>query len=265
MTMKNKETSIISVGPRCQADRDLYRQYMQELLRETNNLTIREGTVDDLILENIEPLTSNGYHVRSVTKGVILSNKEIIHAKAVILTTGTFLGGIVYIGDQSFPAGRMGENSVSALSTTLKRIGFPLARMRTGTPPRLSGKTIDYKGLQKQESDNPPLPFSFLNNAVNIPLERMVTCYQTFTTFSTHKIVSENLHLAPKLIGNEGKGNGPRYCPSLEAKVIKYPEKKHHIWLEPEGLSTDIVYPNGEKFVFSFVDLLDIRLQREFS
>jgi len=99
--------------------------------------------------------------------------------------------------------------------------------------------------LQKQESDNPPLPFSFLNNAVNIPLERMVSCYQTFTTFSTHKIVSENLHLAPKLIGNEGKGNGPRYCPSLEAKVIKYPEKKHHIWLEPEGLSTDIVYPNG--------------------
>ncbi|PRP74097.1 tRNA uridine 5-carboxymethylaminomethyl modification enzyme gidA, partial [Planoprotostelium fungivorum] len=226
-------------GPRAQMDRDIYKQSMQQELEKTPNLSILEGTVDDILEEK----ETSGSYVNRV-KGVRLKDGREVLCGSLVLTTGTFLGGTIHCGTHSQPAGRAGEGEegIHALAENMKK-NFPLSHMRTGTPPRLHGKSIRYDDLEPQPSDAEPHPLSYLN--VGHRPRETVTCHITHTTQQTHDIVRDHIHLSPKLIGNEGHGVGPRYCPSLESKVKRYPDRTHHIFLEPEGLNTDLVYPNG--------------------
>jgi len=217
-------------GPRAQADRKLYKQAVQSILAEYENLHIREAEVDDLILKGSE------------VQGVITLKGESIFAPKVILTTGTFLSGLIHIGETKIPAGRVGEAPALGLSKTLKNNGFALGRLKTGTPPRLDRKTINYEGLTHQPGDNPPRPFSYLTGKVTVP---QIECFITSTTPATHDIIRANLHRAPMYSG-QIESRGPRYCPSIEDKVVRFKERqKHQIFLEPEGLEDDTVYPNG--------------------
>ena len=238
-------------GYRCQADRDRYRSGMmaaldpiesgspdivypdtENLLEVAKNLEILEGDVEDLALEG------------GKVAGVVLKNGNLIRCKAVILTTGTFLSGMIHIGDERIPAGRFGDAASTGLSGTLRRAEFALGRLKTGTPPRLDGRTINYEGLEPELGDNPPKRFSFMETAL---LPTQINCHMTYTNpETTHQIVSDSMHLAPEFdSGEDGLGQGPRYCPSLEVKVKRFPDRRHHIWLEPEGLNTPLVYPNG--------------------
>lgn len=219
-------------GPRAQADRKLYREAMQGELAKTPNLTIVEGGADDLILD---PVTGAVAGVKT------LSGQEIA-AKAVVLTTGTFLRGLIHRGEERVPAGRVGEGPAIGLAETLERLGFPLGRLKTGTPARLDGSTINWSILEKQEGDTPPVPFSFMTDEIRVP---QVPCYITHTTTATHDIIRANLHRAPMYSGAI-KGTGPRYCPSIEDKVVRFADKeRHQIFLEPEGLDDTTIYPNG--------------------
>jgi tRNA uridine 5-carboxymethylaminomethyl modification enzyme len=218
-------------GPRAQADRKLYRQAMAELLAEIPGLEIVEGAVEDLTLG------SDG-----AVSGLTLGNGRVIAAGRVVLTTGTFLGGLIHIGAEKIPAGRVGEAPSLGLSQTLRRAGFALGRLKTGTPPRLDGKTIDWDGLDIQHGDDPPQPFSFLTGAITTP---QIACHITETTPATHAVIRANLGLSP-LYGGEITGIGPRYCPSIEDKVVRFAAReRHQIFLEPEGLDDDTIYPNG--------------------
>jgi tRNA uridine 5-carboxymethylaminomethyl modification enzyme len=218
-------------GPRAQADRKLYRQAMAELLTETSGLDIVEGAVEDLALD-----------ARGHVAGLLLGDGREIAAGRVVLTTGTFLGGLIHIGAEKIPAGRVGEAPSHGLSQTLRRAGFALGRLKTGTPPRLDGKTIDWAGLDVQHGDDPPLPFSFLTERIATP---QIACHITETTPATHAVIRDNLGQSP-LYAGDITGVGPRYCPSIEDKVVRFAAReRHQIFLEPEGLDDDTIYPNG--------------------
>lgn len=217
-------------GPRAQADRKLYRLAMQALLRDYPNLSILEGGAEDLIIEN------------QALKGIVTGAGVQIFAKSVVITTGTFLRGLIHRGEEKIPAGRVGEQPAIGLAVTLERLGFPLGRLKTGTPARIDGRTIDWSGLEKQSADNPPIPFSYLTDKITVP---QIDCGITYTTPKTHDIIRANLHRAPMYSG-QINGTGPRYCPSIEDKVVRFAEKdRHQIFLEPEGLDDPTIYPNG--------------------
>lgn len=240
-------------GPRAQMDRDLYQQNMQRELRATSNLTLEEDGVEDLLL-------SDGVgDQQSRVRGVRTSSGRELRARAVVITAGTFLRGMVYQGrDIRIPAGRHLRDSSGleapsvGLAETLERFEFPLGRLKTGTPPRLDGTTINFEGLEEQPSDTPPRPFSFLHESLFsggnewLKQRELISCFATYTNERSHDIVRNNMHLLPVYSGDEGRGVGPRYCPSIDAKVMRFADRnRHQIWLEPEGLNTDIVYPNG--------------------
>jgi tRNA uridine 5-carboxymethylaminomethyl modification enzyme len=229
--MLNASKGAAVRGPRTQTDRKLYRDAMQdELFNNTPNLTIIEGGVDDLIMDG------------KTAKGVILSDGTRVHASATIITTGTFLRGIIHRGLDQKPAGRVGEKAAVQLGETLERLELPLGRLKTGTPARLDGKTIDWDVLEKQAADKNPVPFSYLNDTITIP---QIACHMTYTTPETHAIILANKDQAP-IYSGQIQGSGPRYCPSIEDKVVRFADKdRHQIFLEPEGLDDDTVYPNG--------------------
>jgi tRNA uridine 5-carboxymethylaminomethyl modification enzyme len=218
-------------GPRAQADRALYRQAMQVLLAEQSNLTLRAASAEDLLIDPSGRVA-----------GVVTAAGEVIAAGRVILTTGTFLRGLIHIGAEKIAAGRVGEAPSMGLSETLSRAGFRLGRLKTGTPPRLDGRTIDWAGLEAQPGDDPPPPFSFLTERITTPQR---ACHITATTPASHRLIRANLHLSPMYSG-QIESIGPRYCPSIEDKVVRFAEReRHQIFLEPEGLEDDTVYPNG--------------------
>jgi len=218
-------------GPRTQADRKLYKQAMQKALKEQENLSLIEGAVEDFIINSDDKI-----------EGVILEDGQKILAKTVVLTTGTFLKGLIHRGLEKIPAGRIGEKPCNKLSDTLAKYDFPLARLKTGTPARLDGRTINWDILDKQKPDEEPVPFSFLNDEIDV---KQIDCYITYTNEKTHKIIKDNLHQAPMYSG-QIDGTGPRYCPSIEDKVVRFADKdRHQIFLEPEGLDDPLVYPNG--------------------
>lgn len=217
-------------GPRAQADRALYRRAVSSMLNHQPNLSILYQSVEDIKIEN-----------QQVT-GVILQDGSYIRTTQVVLTTGTFLRGLIHIGDKMTPAGRVGEQPSIGLSDTLHRIGFAMSRLKTGTPPRLDGKTIAWEKATPQPSDSPPTPFSYLNTAITVP---QITCYITRTTLATKRLIEENLHRSAMYSGNI-QSIGPRYCPSIEDKIARFSHRdEHQIFLEPEGLDDDTVYPNG--------------------
>src|SRR5436190_4297694 len=217
-------------GPRAQADRKLYAAAMQQAIRETANLTVIEGEADDLRIEN------------GRTTGVRLADGRELAAGAVVLTTGTFLRGLIHIGERQTPAGRVGEAPSLGLSKTLERAGFALGRLKTGTPPRLDGNTIDWTKLEMQPGDEPPEPFSMLTAKIETP---QIQCGITRTTPATHDLIRANVHRSPMYSG-QIQSRGPRYCPSIEDKIVRFGERDgHQIFLEPEGLDDSTVYPNG--------------------
>lgn len=221
-------------GPRAQADRKLYRQAMQDELAGTENLTILEASVEDLLVEDVGD--------QQVVSGVVLADGREIKAGRVVLTTGTFLRGIMHVGEQQTEGGRVGEKPSVGLSDTLAKLAFPLGRLKTGTPARLDGRTIDWASLEVQPGDDVPTPFSFLTEGITIP---QVDCHLTYTSAETHRIIEENLRRAP-IYSGQIESSGPRYCPSIEDKVVRFADKsRHQIFLEPEGLDDHTVYPNG--------------------
>ena len=218
-------------GPRAQADRKLYRQAMQDILKGQNNLLIKAGTVEDLSLQNCGRIS-----------GVITGDGQFISAHSIILTTGTFLRGVIHVGEERIASGRAGEAASLGLSSTLGRVGFRLGRLKTGTPPRLDGRTVEWSGLEVQPGDSPPPPFSFLTDRIRTP---QINCFITGTTKAVHEIIKNNIDLAP-IYSGQIEGTGPRYCPSIEDKVVRFPDRlRHQIFLEPEGLDDHTVYPNG--------------------
>ena len=217
-------------GPRAQADRKLYGQAMQRAIRETANLTVIEAEVDDLVIGE------------GAVTGVRLADGRELSCGAAVLTTGTFLRGLIHIGERQTPAGRVGEAPAIGLSLTLERLGFALGRLKTGTPPRLDGTTIDWGAVEMQPGDEPPEPFSMLTARIQTP---QIQCGITRTTQATHEIVRANVHRSPMYSGQIAS-RGPRYCPSIEDKIVRFGERDgHQIFLEPEGLDDPTVYPNG--------------------
>src|SRR5262245_21215073 len=218
-------------GPRAQADRRRYAAAMQAAIAATENLTVVEGEADDLIV-------SGG----GVVAGLRLKDGRALTAGAVVLTTGTFLRGLIHIGEKQTPAGRVGEAPAVGLSLTLERLGFALGRLKTGTPPRIDGTTIDWVALEMQPGDEPPEPFSVLTERIENP---QIECGITRTTEATHRIIRANVHRSPMYSGQIAS-RGPRYCPSIEDKIVRFGERDgHQIFLEPEGLDDTTVYPNG--------------------
>lgn len=226
-------------GPRAQIDRALYQKHMREELETYPNLSIIPGSVSDIVLgEDVDPA---GGKPRSKIIGVRLESGEVLPTGQIIITTGTFLGGEIHIGLEKYPAGRIGERATFGLSKSLKDAGFQLGRLKTGTPPRLAKGSINYKILEEQKGDDPPNPFSYLNDTVSV--KDQLLCWATYTNDATHDVVRANLD---KTIHIRESVKGPRYCPSLESKIMKFPEKPRHIvWLEPEGFDNDLIYPNG--------------------
>ncbi|CAK0772888.1 5-carboxymethylaminomethyluridine-tRNA synthase subunit MnmG [Azospirillaceae bacterium] len=229
--MLNRSKGPAVQGPRAQADRKLYRRAMRAALDEQTNLSLLSIDVEDLSTD------SNG-----AICGITTQSGETIKAGAVVLTTGTFLRGLTHVGEVKKHEGRFGEPPATGLSLALERLGFPLGRLKTGTPPRLDGKTIDWEALESQSGDNPPQPFSYLTERIDTP---QICCAITWTTPEVHTLIRENLHRAPMYSG-QIQSIGPRYCPSIEDKVVRFSDKtRHQIFLEPEGLDDDTVYPNG--------------------
>jgi tRNA uridine 5-carboxymethylaminomethyl modification enzyme len=217
-------------GPRAQADRKLYAAAMQSAIRAIPNLDVIESEADDLMLEN------------GRVRGVRLTDGREIPVGAVVLTTGTFLRGLIHIGEKQIPAGRVGEAPAVGLSRTLETMGFSLGRLKTGTPPRLDGRTIYWSSLEMQPGDDPPEPFSSLTARIENP---QIKCGITRTVGATHRIIRDNVHRSPMYSGQIAS-RGPRYCPSIEDKIVKFGEREgHQIFLEPEGLDDHTVYPNG--------------------
>lgn len=218
-------------GPRAQADRKLYKNAMQALLNDHENLTLIEAGVEDI--------TQN---TQGALNGLILDTGITLSTEAAILTTGTFLRGIIHRGEERIPAGRVGEEPAIGLAETLERLNFPLARLKTGTPARLNGKTIDWDRTTEQKGDLPALPFSFMNKEITVP---QISCYITRTDMAAHQIIQDNIKRSAVYSG-QIEGQGPRYCPSIEDKIVRFADRtSHQIFLEPEGLDVDTVYPNG--------------------
>ncbi len=228
--MLNESKGPAVWGPRAQADRKLYREAMLQEITNYPDLTIKYAAVEDIEIEN------------NAVKAIILDNNERISCDKVVLTTGTFLSGLIHIGQQKIPAGRVGEPASYGLSATLRRCNFKLGRLKTGTPPRIDGSTIDYSKTEAQAGDATPRPFSELTKKVYVP---QISCYITRTTAKTHQIIQDNIHLSAMYSG-QIEGVGPRYCPSIEDKIVRFSSKpSHQIFLEPEGLDDNTVYPNG--------------------
>ena len=217
-------------GPRAQADRNLYKNSIQKIIKNQKNLKIIEGSVEDLLIRD------------NRVYGVLTENTGEIFSESMVLTTGTFLRGLIRIGIKSYPAGRLGDKSSVNLAKTIESIGFSIGRLKTGTPPRILKKSINFNELQKQLGDKIPKPFSFINKNIHI---KQIPCYITYTNKISHKIVSDNIHLSPMYSG-QIESMGARYCPSIEDKIKKFASKtQHQIFLEPEGLNSEIIYPNG--------------------
>lgn len=217
-------------GPRAQADRKLYRQAMQAAIAEQENLTVIEGEAHDIDVKN------------GRVTGLILKNGKMLACGSVVITTGTFLRGMIHRGEIRIPAGRVGEAPVQGLAEHLEKLGLVFGRLKTGTPPRLDGTTIDWSGLEQQWGDDPPEPFSALTTAITVP---QIACAITRTTLAGHEIIRANLHRSAMYSGTI-IGRGPRYCPSIEDKVVRFGDREgHQIFLEPEGLDDSTVYPNG--------------------
>ncbi|XP_068102564.1 protein MTO1 homolog, mitochondrial [Hyperolius riggenbachi] len=225
-------------GLRAQIDRKLYKQNMQKEILNTPGLTVLEGSVEDLILEPADP----SHPGKCQVSGVILGDGSKVKASSVVLTNGTFLRGMVRIGMEHIPAGRWGEEPAIGLAQTLERLGFSVGRLKTGTPPRISKDSIDFSVLSRQEADNPPVPFSFMNDRVWIKPEEQLPCHLTYTTPAVEKIIQENLHLNSHV---KETSAGPRYCPSIESKILRFPGRSHQVWLEPEGADSEVIYPQG--------------------
>lgn len=218
-------------GPRAQADRALYRQAMADLIAETCGLTCIEGAVDDVTTDD-----------QGQVSGVMLADGRVVQAGAVVVTTGTFLRGEIHLGTERWPAGRMGAAPSLGLAETIERLGLPLGRLKTGTPPRLDGRTIDWAACTPQPGDDPAQPFSYMNSVITTP---QIECYITATTAVGHQIIHDNIARAP-IYSGQISGVGPRYCPSIEDKVVRFADRdSHQIFLEPEGLDDHTVYPNG--------------------
>jgi len=217
-------------SPRAQTDRSLYRTEMRKMLEQTPNLHLRQGMVTDLLVKDAKIL------------GVEMQDGRRIASRSVVVAAGTFLNGLVHTGQRTYTAGRAGEPASIELAETLKRLGFPVGRLKTGTPPRLDGRTIDWSAFQPQEADDRPVPFSFSTDRIEQP---QVRCFVGYTTQALHETIRENLNQSP-LYSGRIKGIGPRYCPSIEDKVVKFADKeRHQLFLEPEGHDTNEVYLNG--------------------
>lgn len=241
--MLNRRKGPAVWGPRAQIDRDLYKKHMREEVLSTPGLSVLEGKVADIVVSRDDIADDDKVSQGKIT-GIRLEDGRIIPTTNVVITTGTFLGGEIHIGLEAFPSGRMGEAATFGLSKSLRDAGFLLGRLKTGTPPRLDKQSIDFSTLEVQPGDSPPAPFSFLNETVDIGDEGQLSCWTTYTNESTHNIIRDNLD---KSIHIRETVKGPRYCPSLEAKIIKFGHKSQHmIWLEPEGLGpNNVIYPNG--------------------
>lgn len=217
-------------GPRAQVDRKLYREAMQDEIFSQSDLTVIEDAAESLIVQD------------GRLCGIALTGGRTIHCGSAVLTTGTFLNGLIHIGEMRIPAGRHGEPPANGLSGQLSALGLKLGRLKTGTPPRLDGRTIAWSVLEEQRGDEPPTPFSSLTTSIS---QAQVSCFITHTTLETHRIIADNLHRSP-LYSGRIQGVGPRYCPSVEDKIHRFSEKpSHQVFLEPEGLDDDTIYPNG--------------------
>ena len=218
-------------GPRAQADRVLYRKAIQEMIFNQENLCVLEAGVEDVKT-----------CVRNTVSSIETSCGLDIKCKSVVLTTGTFLRGMIHCGNSTTPAGRIGDAPAIGLAKTLERMDFKLGRLKTGTPPRLDGKTINWRLLEPQAGDTPPEPMSYLTSQIACAQR---PCHITYTNPKVHKIIQDNIHLSAIYAGKI-EGVGPRYCPSIEDKVVRFADRSaHQIFLEPEGLETDLIYPNG--------------------
>lgn len=228
--MLNRSRGPAVRGPRTQADRRLYREAVQEILAQVSGLEVIEDSIEDLVVEN------------GSVAGAVGGSGRVWRCSAVVLTTGTFLRGVIHIGDKRIPAGRAGEAPVLGLSERLYGLGLSMGRLKTGTPARLDGKSIDWAGLEMQSADEEPVPFSFLTRAITTP---QVACGVTWTSPEVHQAITANIHRSAVYSGAIA-GRGPRYCPSIEDKVVRFADRdRHQIFLEPEGLDDDTVYPNG--------------------
>lgn len=228
-TLNTKKGPAVRAS-RAQADKALYRQRMKRILESCPNLTLRQGSAERLLVTGGE------------VKGVESQIGEIFHGKRVILTTGTFLKGLIHVGDKNYSAGRAGDFAAQGLSDSLRELGYKIGRLKTGTCPRLDGRTIDYSRLQAQYGDDPPVPFSFSTESIT---QKQIACHITYTNSKTHEVIRSELHRSPIYSGII-KSRGPRYCPSVEDKVVRFADKgRHQIFLEPEGLDTVEIYPNG--------------------
>ncbi len=234
-------------SPRAQCDKQAYRLKMRQVLESEPNLKIKQAEVAELIVEGYQPddpETRNQKPETRVVRGIKLRDGRTVGAQAVVITTGTFLNGLIHCGEQTYPAGRSGEPPAQLLGESLKLLGLRGCRLKTGTPPRLDGRTIDWSRFQVQPGDPDPTPFSFRTHRV-AHHDRQVPCYIAFTTEETHRILRENVHRSPMYSG-QIKSIGPRYCPSIEDKIVKFPDKlTHQLFLEPEGLNTNEIYVNG--------------------
>lgn len=234
--MLNRSKGPAVQSPRAQCDRKLYSEAMRQVIESTPLLEVVEGLVGEILTEP----ASSPY--RLTVRGIVTEDGRTLPARAVVLTPGTFMRGLMHVGEDKKEGGRYGESPARRISESLAALGFTLGRLKTGTPPRLDGATIDFSRLARQDGDDPPVPFSF--STARLP-QRQVPCWLTQTTGETHRIVRENAHRAPMFSG-QIEGTGPRYCPSLEDKVVRFPEvESHRVYLEPEGLDTDEIYPNG--------------------
>ena len=244
-------------GPRAQTDRDLYKKSVQRILKNIDNLEILEDSVEDLIINN------------NTINGVVLQKNNKTYSETVILTTGTFLRGLIRVGNDSYPAGRVGDKPSINLAKRIESLKFSIGRLKTGTPPRINKKSINFNNLDEQKPEKNITPFSFIHRFINIP---QISCHITHTNSQTHKIINKNIKLSPMYSG-QMNSMGARYCPSIEDKVIKFSDKKsHQIFLEPEGLYSDIIYPNGistslpatiqEKFIKTINGLEDSKIIR---
>src|SRR5579864_3300560 len=228
--MLNRRKGPAVRGPRAQADRKLYAAAIQATIRQTQNLTVIEGEADELVAEG------------GRITGIKFSDGREFSADAVVVTTGTFLRGLIHLGERNWPAGRVGEAPALGLSSCFERIGFSLGRLKTGTPPRLDGRTIDWSAVDMQPGDDPPEPFSVMTERITTP---QIQCGITRTTPATHEVIRANVHRSPMYSG-QIKSSGPRYCPSIEDKIVRFGDRDgHQIFLEPEGLDDTTVYPNG--------------------
>lgn len=228
-TLNTKKGPAVRAS-RAQADKALYRQRMKRILESCPNLALRQGSAERLLVTGGE------------VKGVESQIGEIFHGKRVILTTGTFLKGLIHVGDKNYSAGRAGDFAAQGLSDSLRELGYKIGRLKTGTCPRLDSRTIDYSRLQAQYGDDPPIPFSFSTESIT---QKQIACYITYTNSKTHEVIRSELHRSPIYSGII-KSRGPRYCPSVEDKVVRFADKgRHQIFLEPEGLDTVEIYPNG--------------------